>query len=70
MEIDEVAVDKVLWAKAKAGDNAATNDLQEALDGLILYFHAFPMSENQVVVALRDLAEAQIINSIKISKKY
>jgi len=69
MEIDQVVVDKLLWAKAKGGDRVAAERIGKALEGIVIYFHIMNYDEGIYErVSLRELESANIINSVTLHR--
>ncbi len=60
LEIDQFVVDRDLIKRVRAKDEAARAELKSLLEDQILYLHAFPMSETDVVVLLRELNDLDI----------
>lgn len=69
IEIDEVAVEKGLWLKVKAGDRAAHAEVRKLVNGLELSLHALSLdpSVEYEVVSLRELDGLNLIDHIKCS---
>jgi len=66
MEIDEVAIKKELWDRVKAGDAAALIEAREFVDGMNIYMHNLPTEEDEVLVTLRELEGALVVESVRI----
>ena len=66
MEIDQVAVDRALWERAKAGDETARDALSDRLDDEVIYFHAMPVEEHETIVTLRELEDAVIVRAVTL----
>ena len=67
MEVDQVAIDKELWERVKAGDLDARTEVRNLVDGLVIYLHALPVEEHEILVSLRELEGASVVESVKIS---
>ena len=67
MEIDQVAVDAATWDKAKAGDEAACEELRARLEDERIYLHAMPVKPTETVVTLRELDSANVLGSVVLS---
>jgi hypothetical protein len=69
VEIDEVAVERSLWLKAKGGDKAAQAEVRKMVNGLELSLHALSLDPavEYEVVTLRDLDGLNLIDYIKCS---
>ena len=70
LEIDQAAVNAEDWELAKRGNQAAKYRIAGKLDGLTTYLHAFPVTDSEIVVTLRELAELGIINSIVLKHEH
>lgn len=69
LEIDEVFVNRQLWQRVLAGDEAARDELRKELDGLVLYLHALSVSgDDGVVVTLRELQAQHCVGHVTLSK--
>lgn len=67
VEIDEVAVDAELWAKAEEGDQEALAKLREQFNGMVLYMHALSAHVPPHTWArIRDLERLGIISAITL----
>ena len=66
VEIDEVCIDKDLYSRAKDGDSEAKEEIQGILCDTVLYYHNFSHNPNDVVVKLRDLEKANIIETVRV----
>jgi hypothetical protein len=66
LEIDQVAVESRLWARAKAGDKGAIVELQDQFNGMVLYLHALSCPQDWECVTLRELKELHIVNSVTL----
>jgi len=65
MEIDQVLVPRRLW---ETRDADTYGELAEFIEGLVTYFHNLVIDdgEDYVVVTLRDLEEAGILESVTL----
>jgi len=66
VEIDQVALKKELWDKVKAGDATALIEAREFVDGMNIYMHNLPVEEDEVLVTLRELEGALVVESVRI----
>ncbi len=69
MEIDSVTVDHMLWEKARTGDEMARAELRRRLDDEVIYFHAMPVEESEIIVTLKDLEDALIVYAVTLRTK-
>ena len=67
MEVDQVAIDKELWERVKVGDLDARTEARNLVDGLVIYLHALPVQEHEILVSLRDLEGVGVVESVTIS---
>lgn len=68
LEIDQVAIEPGLWARAKAGDRDAITELREMFDGTYLNVHALSCPQDWECVSLRELEAHGIVKSIVLRK--
>lgn len=61
-----VYVDRDLWAKVTAGDEAAIDELRDRVEGLVIYFHVFIPYGNEIAVSIDDLIQHDVVKSITL----
>jgi len=69
LEIDEVAVPTELWVRVRHGNKQAIEALQEMIDGLEIYMHAFGCGKDDTIISLRQLERAGVAGTVVIRKK-
>lgn len=70
LEIDEVAVDPVIMAEARARDPKTIAALRVLFNGMVLNCHALSCPDHWDVVKVRELQELGIVNSITLSERH
>ena len=70
LEIDEVALDKVLWSRAVAGDERIKEELRRQINKLESSMRLVGLKPTEQRVSLKDLEKHGIITHIRLFAAY